>query len=59
LPLFIFGTVLGLQQELTKKWAAQNYEWEWDTQRFIFAGIGPSAVLFGCMAVMVVDHRRW
>jgi C4-dicarboxylate transporter DctM subunit len=54
LPLFIFGTVLGLQQELTKKWAAQNYEWEWDTQRFIFAGIGPSAVLFGCMAVMVV-----
>jgi C4-dicarboxylate transporter DctM subunit len=54
LPLFIFGTVLGLQQELTKQWAAQNYLWEWDTQRFIFAGIGPSMVLFACMAVLVV-----
>lgn len=54
LPLFIFGTVLGLQQELTKAWTAQNYWWDWDTQRFIFAGIGPSAILFGCMAVLVV-----
>ncbi len=54
LPLFIFGTVLGLQQELTKQWAAQNYLWEWDTQRFIFAGIGPSMVLLACMGLLVV-----
>ncbi len=54
LPLFIFGTVLGLQQELTKNWALQNYLWEWDTQRFIWAGIVPGLVLIGCLSVVVI-----
>jgi tripartite ATP-independent transporter DctM subunit len=54
LPLFIFGTVLGLQQELTKNWALQNYLWEWDTQRFIWAGILPGLVLIGCLSAVVV-----
>ena len=54
LPLFIFGTVLGLQQELTKNWAAQNHHWEWDTQRFSWAGIVPGLVLIGCLSVVVI-----
>ena len=54
LPLFIFGTVLGLQQELTKKWMAQNAEWEWATERFIWAGIVPGLVLVGSLALVVI-----
>jgi C4-dicarboxylate transporter DctM subunit len=54
LPLFIFGTVLGLQQELTKKWMAQNPEWEWATERFVWAGIVPGLVLVGSLSVVVI-----
>jgi len=54
LPLFIFGTVLGLQQELTKKWMAQNPEWEWATERFIWAGIVPGLVLVGSLSIVVI-----
>ena len=54
LPLFIFGTVLGLQQELTKKWMAQNAEWEWATERFVWAGIVPGLVLVGSLSLVVI-----
>lgn len=54
LPLFIFGTVLGLQQELTKKWMAQNPAWEWETERFIWAGIIPGLVLVASLSLVVI-----
>ncbi len=54
LPLFIFGTVLGLQQELTKKWMAQNPDWEWATERFVWAGIVPGLVLVGSLSLVVI-----
>ena len=54
LPLFIFGTVLGLQQELTKKWTAQNPSWEWETERFVWAGIVPGLVLVGSLSLVVI-----
>jgi tripartite ATP-independent transporter DctM subunit len=54
LPLFIFGTVLGLQQDLTKKWMAENPAWEWQTERFVWAGIIPGMVLVGMLSLVVV-----
>jgi len=54
LPLFIFGTVLGLQQHLTKSWAEQNPAWEWETERFVWAGIVPGLVLVATLSVVVV-----
>ncbi len=54
LPLFIFGTVLGLQQDLTKSWAQQNPLWAWETERFVWAGIVPGIVLVGMLAMVVI-----
>ncbi len=54
LPLFIFGTVLGLQQELTAKWMNENPAWEWQTERFVWAGIVPGLVLVGLLSLVVI-----
>jgi C4-dicarboxylate transporter, DctM subunit len=47
LPLFIFGTVYGLNKELKDKW-------DWDTERFLGAGVVPGLVLLGCLSVVAV-----
>ncbi len=44
LPLFIYGAVYGLQQ-LDK---------DWDTQRFLFAGIVPGLVLIGMLSAVAM-----
>ena len=45
LPLFIYGTVAGL----TNLWPG-----EWDTRRFLFAGIVPGMVLIGMLSAVAV-----
>jgi C4-dicarboxylate transporter, DctM subunit len=47
LPLFVFGAIYGINKDLAAKW-------EWDTQRFLFAGLVPGAVLLGSLAVIAV-----
>ena len=48
LPLFIYGTVCGLNVQ--QEWK----DWEWDTGRFIFAGIVPGLVLVGMLSAVAV-----
>ena len=48
LPLFIYGTVCGLN--VHPEWK----DWEWDTNRFIFAGIVPGLVLVGMLSAVAV-----
>jgi tripartite ATP-independent transporter DctM subunit len=48
LPLFVLGTIYGLNTVLAQKW-------DWDGQRFAyFAGLVPGLVLIGCLSVVVV-----
>lgn len=47
LPLFVFGAIYGINKDLAAKW-------EWDTQRYLFAGIVPGAVLLGSLAAISV-----
>ncbi len=47
IPLFVYGTVYGLNKELKDKW-------DWDTERFLGAGIVPGLVLIGCLSVVAV-----
>ncbi|MCB9562460.1 MAG: TRAP transporter large permease [Kofleriaceae bacterium] len=46
-PLFVFGTVYGLQRELADKNG-------WETERFLGAGIVPGLVLIGCLSIVAV-----
>ena len=46
-PLFVFGTVYGLQRELAE-------EKNWDTGRFLGAGLVPGLVLVGCLCIVAV-----
>lgn len=47
LPLFVFGAIYGINKDLATKW-------EWDTQRFLFAGVVPGAVLLVSLASIAV-----
>ncbi|MBP6632475.1 MAG: TRAP transporter large permease [Kofleriaceae bacterium] len=48
LPLFVLGTVYGLNTTLAQKW-------DWDSQRFAyFAGLGPGLVLIACLSVVAI-----
>lgn len=47
LPLFVFGAIYGLNKDLAVKW-------EWDTQRFLFAGVVPGLVLLLVLSVLAV-----
>ncbi|MEZ4359934.1 MAG: TRAP transporter large permease [Kofleriaceae bacterium] len=47
LPLFVFGAIYGINKDLAAKW-------EWDTQRFLFAGVVPGAVLLGALALIAI-----
>jgi len=47
IPLFVFGTVYGLNNDLKKKW-------DWDTERFLGAGLIPGLVLIGCLSVVAI-----
>ncbi len=55
LPLFVYGTVFGLQESLAK--SSSGFE----TDRFLFAGVVPGAVLIGILAgvaIVVAIIRR-
>lgn len=47
LPLFVFGAIYGLNKDLATKW-------EWDTQRFLFAGVVPGLVLLVILSSLAV-----
>lgn len=47
LPLFVFGAIYGLNTVLAKKW-------EWDTERFLFAGVVPGLILVATLAVVAI-----
>ncbi len=47
LPLFVFGAIYGINRELATKW-------EWDTQRFVFAGIVPGVVLLVLLSLLSI-----
>jgi C4-dicarboxylate transporter, DctM subunit len=53
LPLFIYGTIYGLQLVGDSEAAAN-----WDTQRFLFAGIVPGIVLIGAISLVAVFVAR-
>ena len=53
LPLFVFGAIYGLQ-DVSKKW-------DWDTGRFLYAGIVPGLVLvtsLSAVAIFVAVRRK-
>ena len=51
LPIILFGTIYGLQRIQPKP---EHWMWEWDTQRFYFAGILPGIVLVTMLSILVV-----
>lgn len=51
-PLFVFGTIYGLQEVAGRGYTERGIEWA--TTRFLFAGIVPSLVLLGCLSIVAV-----
>ena len=59
IPLFVYGTVYGLQASALKDVdlgtaAVQEAVKNFDSERFIFAGIVPGAVLVGCLSIVAI-----
>ena len=55
IPLFVYGTVYGLQASALKDldFATEAVK-TFDSERFLFAGVVPGAVLVGCLCVVAV-----
>lgn len=51
LPIILFGTIYGLQRIQQKP---EHWDWEWETERFYFAGILPGIVLVTLLAALVI-----
>ena len=51
LPIILFGTIYGLQRIQPKP---ENWQWEWATERFLFAGMIPGILLITMLSVLVV-----
>jgi C4-dicarboxylate transporter, DctM subunit len=67
IPLFVYGTVYGLQASALKDLTAvENFKYlsdrepmleavrNFDSERFIFAGIVPGLVLVGCLSIVAI-----
>jgi C4-dicarboxylate transporter, DctM subunit len=55
LPLFVYGTVYGLQASaMRNEPGVMEAVKEFDSDRFLFAGILPGAVLIACLALVAV-----
>ncbi|HUQ05895.1 MAG TPA: TRAP transporter large permease subunit, partial [Kofleriaceae bacterium] len=52
LPIILFGTIYGLQRITPKP---EHWLWEWETERFYFAGILPGIVLVTLLSVLVIS----
>jgi tripartite ATP-independent transporter DctM subunit len=51
LPIILFGTIYGLQRIQQKP---EHWDWEWETERFYFAGIVPGILLVSLLAALVM-----
>lgn len=55
IPLFVYGTVYGLQASALKDVpGAMESVINFDSERFLFAGIVPGIVLIGCLSVVAI-----
>jgi tripartite ATP-independent transporter DctM subunit len=55
IPLFVYGTVYGLQASALKDVpGAMESVINFDSERFLFAGVVPGAVLLGCLSVVAI-----
>jgi tripartite ATP-independent transporter DctM subunit len=51
LPIILFGTIYGLQR-ITQK--PEHWQWSWETERFLFAGIFPGILLVAMLSALVI-----
>lgn len=51
LPIILFGTIYGLQRIQQKP---EHWEWAWETERFLFAGIVPGMLLVAMLSALVI-----
>jgi C4-dicarboxylate transporter, DctM subunit len=51
LPIILFGTIYGLQR-ITQK--PEHWEWSFETERFLFAGILPGILLVAMLSALVI-----
>lgn len=51
LPIILFGTIYGLQRIQQKP---EHWEWSWETERFLFAGILPGMLLVTMLSALVI-----